>query len=180
LIGKVDGEFFGHTTEDGFVDVSKTVSGAENHDLFWNTVGGGREQAIPEGHEFGFDHVGGFVIIGAALSEHGVDLVDEDYARLEFAREGEDSGDDLVAIAVILFGQSRDVKVDEASFRLFGECFGEHCLATTGRTVEEDAFGGREQRAIGGEKLGLSEGEDYGLAEVLDDAVEAADVIEAN
>ena len=79
-------------------------------------------------------------------SEHGVDLIDEDNAGLEFPREREDRIDDLVGVAVPFFGQGGDVEVYEGGTGFVGEGFGEHGFSTAGGSVEEDTGGGGEER----------------------------------
>lgn len=116
------------------------------------------------------------MLSASALSQHGVNLVDEDDAGLQLPGEAEDGIDQLVAVAVPLFRQGGDVQVDEAGARLVGKGFGEHRLAAARRAVEQHARGGAEQRRTVGVEVGHGEGVDDRLLELFDDGVEAANV----
>ena len=60
--------------------------------------------------------------------EHGIDLV-----------EREDGADQLIRIPVPFFRQGGDVEVDEAGPALVRQRFGEHGLAASRRSVQQDA-----------------------------------------
>jgi hypothetical protein len=175
-------ELLGHATEDGFVNVLDAVCGAENaYPLGSRCAGGGAgSEAIPVGHEFGLDHAAGFVFTAPPLSENCVNLVDEDDAWLQFPCQTEYCVNELVAVAVPLFCQSRDVQVDEAGARFVREGFCKHSLSATGRTVEEDAAGCAEERGRVRVEVGHGKGVDDGFLEFVDYRVEATDILEAH
>lgn len=142
--------------------------------------GAGAEETVPVCHELGFYHGAGFVVRGTARAEDGVDFVDEDDRGFEFAREGEDGGDELVGVAVPFLGEGGDVKVDEAGARFFGKGAREHGFAAAGGAVEKHAFRGGEERGGIGEESGEGERVDDGFAEFVDDGLETPDGVEGD
>jgi len=68
------------------------------------------------------------------------DFVNEDDGRLQFERQREDGGRQLLGLAVPLVGQRGRLQVDEAEARLFGRRLGDESLAAPGRTVEQHAY----------------------------------------
>jgi len=126
----------------------------------------------------GLDHAAGFVFTAPPLSENCVNLVDEDDAWLQFPCQTEYRVNELVAVAVPLFCQSRDVQVDEAGARFVCEGFCKHSLSATGRTVEEDAAGCAEERGRVRVEVGHGKGVDDGFLEFVDYRVEATDICE--
>lgn len=65
------------------------------------------------------------------------DLVDEDDARLNFVRQWEDGGCQLLRLAVPHVGQRGGLQVDELAARGFGCCLGDHRLPTSWRTEQQ-------------------------------------------
>jgi hypothetical protein len=138
--GEAYGEFLGHTAENGLIYVLDAIRGAENAYPLGLAAGRGCE-AVPVGHELGLDHAACFVLARSALSQDGVNLVDEDNARLQLPCQAEDGVDELVGVAVPLLRQGGDVQIDEAGAGLVGEGLGEHRLAAAGGPVKEQPEG---------------------------------------
>lgn len=131
-------------------------------------------------HELRLDHPARLVVPAPPRPQHGVHLVDEDNRRRQLPRQREHRRDQLVAVAVPLLRQRRDVQVDEDGAGLVRERLGQHGLAAAGGPVEEDAGGGGEEGR--GPRVQAGEGErvDDGFVEVGDEGVEAADVREGD
>src|SRR5699024_8560510 len=68
-----------------------------------------------EDHKLRLHHRRRLVVMSLALSQKGIDLVDEDDARLNFDGQGEDSCRQLLRLAVPLVGERRYVQIDEAA-----------------------------------------------------------------
>ena len=120
------------------------------------------------------------MLAAPARAQHGVDLVDEDDAGLEFAGEGEDGIDELIAVAVPFLRQRRDMQVDERGAGFVRERFRKHGLAAAGRAVEQHPRGSGEQR--GGVRVEMRHRErvDDGFFELGDYGREPADVFECH
>ena len=127
-------------------------------------------------HELGLHHGARLVIRAAPAPQDGIDLVDEHDRGLQLLGEGEDGGDELVAVAVPFLGEGADVQVDEASAGFAGEGSGEQGFAAARGSIEEHTLRGGKEAGIAGEEAGEGEGVDDRLLQFLDDVVESADI----
>ena len=113
----------------------------------------------------------------AALASHGVDFVDEDYARHAVLRLIEEVAHSRRAHTHEHLDEVRTADGEEGNVRLSGNGFRKQRLARSGRADEQHAFG--NARAYRGELLGVFEEFDY-LLQFLLFLFRAGDVGEAH
>lgn len=152
-----DGKFLWHASEDGFVDAVDSVRGAQDEDALRLTERVCGQETIPVGHE-PMKHSGSFVLERSTAIDHslclyhgrrlmvpagsgpqyGIDLIDEDDARLHLPGQRKDGVDDFIRVPIPLLRHGRDVKVDEGRATLVSQGFRQHGLAAPRRSIEKN------------------------------------------
>lgn len=128
-------------------------------------------------HALCLDHAAGLVLAAAPLAEDGVNLIDEHNAGLQLPCQTEHRIDQLIAITIPLLRQRRDVQVDEAGAGLVRQRLCQHRLAAARGAIEQHARRRAQQRRAVAVQVRHGERVDDALLELLDDAVEAANVL---
>ena len=70
------------------------------------------------GHQLSLYHATRLVLAASSGTKHGINLVNEDNAWLEFSRKGEDGVNKFVGVTIPLFSQRGDMEIDKTSTAL--------------------------------------------------------------
>mmetsp|Transcript_5095 Transcript_5095/g.12244 ORF Transcript_5095/g.12244 Transcript_5095/m.12244 type:complete len:294 (-) Transcript_5095:107-988(-) len=174
-VGEVDEEGAGHPPEDRFVNRPRPVRRA-HHDYLGGLV---CADSVPKRHEFALHVVAGLEFAVLTLTEEGVDLVDEDDARLHLPRQREHRLDELLRLAEPLVLQRRQRDVEKHRLGLLGDSLSKHGLPRPRRPVEQHTLRRAQQRPAR-EELGARERQHHDVPQTLLLLQQPSDVLEGH
>eukprot|EP00050_Salpingoeca_kvevrii_P022177 m.122381 g.122381 ORF g.122381 m.122381 type:complete len:423 (-) comp9626_c0_seq2:650-1918(-) len=140
-------------------------------------MGIGRK-SIPKGHELRLGNGRGFIVCRLALAKKRVNLVNKNDAGLQLFRNGEQSVNQLLALAVPLVHKGRRLKIDKGATALLGKSLSSHGLATTRRAKQQNTLGRAAEARI--EEVWPRKREHNVLLEGGNGFLEAANTLPAN